>query len=58
MLDITGVLSYRMFMNIGQFHHQSYGFSLNQPLMTSISKSFSDGHHYQTITIRDEYTDW
>jgi hypothetical protein len=48
-LDITVVLFYPMFMNIGQFHRRSYSFSLNQRLMTLISESFSDGYYYNTI---------
>ena len=38
-------------MNKGQFHSQSYSFSLNQPLMTLISKSFSDDYYYKTTII-------
>ena len=35
-------------MNEGQFHSRSYSFSLNQPLMTLMSKSFSDDYYSKT----------
>jgi hypothetical protein len=45
-------------MDMGQFHCRSYSFSLNQPLMKLISKSFSHGHNYKILLSDANHTGW